>query len=354
MDAMGTPAGEFDRFLAATYRRLMILRVLERTGLGVAMGCGAAMILMPILIWRGQSAMPLALVILGIGAAAGLIWGWAWRPTRLSAAMEADRQLDLCDLLGTAMALQEAEAQAGMDPWAAAVRAMAEARCAQLSPSALILNRLGARAWGGIGLATALVLTVAGLAAGPGDTGAQAAPRAFISPADLANPQVLETRTSARNAPPARASRRAGDDPQSQDSSAGSQDNSTAAPNATDPSAGSPKALAADPSGTGGGIGLTRSSVAPRQTTSLDATGSEETGTAGPMSSGGRSANRDVDRAGGQVSGRGATGSPSARGAPWTSAGWPQQQAAVEQAVRSGAIPDAYRDLVREYFDLHD
>ena len=54
-----------------------------------------------------------------------------------------------------------------------------------LGPSAVVLNPLGARAWGGIGLATALLLTLALLAGSPADTRAAgrmhpAGPRAMI------------------------------------------------------------------------------------------------------------------------------------------------------------------------------
>jgi hypothetical protein len=36
---------------------------------------------------------------------------------------------------------------------------------------------------------------------------------------------------------------------------------------------------------------------------------------------------------------------------PWTSSSWPADRAAAEESLRRGATPDAYRDVVREYFD---
>jgi hypothetical protein len=39
--------------------------------------------------------------------------------------------------------------------------------------------------------------------------------------------------------------------------------------------------------------------------------------------------------------------------APWTSDRWPADRAAALQAVQDGRVPDAYRDLVRDYFDAN-
>jgi len=69
--------------------------------------------------------------------------------------MQADRQLRLSDLLGTALALRQRE---NPDEFEQAVMGLAEARCRGASPSAVVLNRLGARSWGGIGLTGAMVI----------------------------------------------------------------------------------------------------------------------------------------------------------------------------------------------------
>src|SRR5207247_1177225 len=100
-----------------------------------------------------------------LGAIIGLTWGLARRPRLIDAAMTADRQLQLADLLATALAVGS-----DVDPWARAVVAVADQRCRSLSPDAVVLRRFGGRAWGGIGLATALVLTIGALSSAPADS----------------------------------------------------------------------------------------------------------------------------------------------------------------------------------------
>src|SRR5688500_16789163 len=101
------------RFLRAVHRRYVLLRVVERVGLGVLAGCGVALVLIAVLVWRGRTAWAPPLWCLAVGAAAGLAWGIWSRPARLTAAAEADRQLGLDELLGTALTLRGAG-----DPWA--------------------------------------------------------------------------------------------------------------------------------------------------------------------------------------------------------------------------------------------
>ena len=60
------------------------------------------MILLGILIARGESAMELVAICLGGGTIAGTIAGWLTRPSLFDAAVEVDRQLNLSDLLAMA------------------------------------------------------------------------------------------------------------------------------------------------------------------------------------------------------------------------------------------------------------
>ncbi|MGH7214181.1 MAG: hypothetical protein ACREIT_05405, partial [Tepidisphaeraceae bacterium] len=76
------------RFLRRVRVRLLVARVAECAGGCAAIGCGAALLLMPILMWRGQSAMPVAAAALAGGMLAGLIWGVIRRPTLFDAATE--------------------------------------------------------------------------------------------------------------------------------------------------------------------------------------------------------------------------------------------------------------------------
>ncbi|HEX8914585.1 MAG TPA: hypothetical protein VF796_19705, partial [Humisphaera sp.] len=99
---MSHPAPSLRRFLAAVHRRAVLLRVAERSALGLLGGAAVAAVLVPLLWWNGQPAVPATLAAAAVGTAAGFTWALARRPSRLDAAVLADEQLDLHDLLGTA------------------------------------------------------------------------------------------------------------------------------------------------------------------------------------------------------------------------------------------------------------
>jgi len=156
------------KFLQAVRRRLMLVRVAESIGVCCAIAAAAAVALIALLWWRGRSGMPAAAVLV-LGVICGWVLGMARRPTLLAAAMEADRQLGLHDLLGTAL-LACTEDDAPASGWRQAVAAMAQEHCRRLRPSQIVLRRLGARAWSGIGLSAALVLTLGLLTSQPMET----------------------------------------------------------------------------------------------------------------------------------------------------------------------------------------
>src|SRR3712207_358729 len=111
-----------DRFLRAVHRRHVVLRLLECAGGGLLAACAAGGVLVALLLWQGRPALAPAVWTLGLGCALGVGWGVVRRPGALQAAMEADRQLRLAGLLGTALLLR----QKTQDPWAASVLAVAE------------------------------------------------------------------------------------------------------------------------------------------------------------------------------------------------------------------------------------
>src|SRR5438034_11031607 len=97
----------FEGFVRAVHRRMVVLRAVERMGICVLIACAVLLVLMPSLIWRGQGTLELVGAALGVGALAGVVWGITSRPTRLAAAVEADRQLKWADLLSTALTLRQ-------------------------------------------------------------------------------------------------------------------------------------------------------------------------------------------------------------------------------------------------------
>lgn len=339
---------EFERFIGRVHRRYLALRILECAGLGVLGGCAAAALLLTIALWRGYPAFNLAVSAVAAGAAAGLLWGLTTRPTPLAAAMEADRQLGWADLLSSALTTR----QTNDDPWIAAVAAAADTRCRGAAPSSVILNRLGARAWGGVGLAAALVIVLGLLPtyAAPTRAGEQSS---SLNP--FAVPQPPETQRIARATPTARrtppqqeptdgsASRMGTDpsDPQSQDRNNQPPGNSTAARQGT----------SSDPNGQG--TGAAHSDVRSPSPPALhpDATHARAIGDGSKATSGVGESNSHPRGGQDAAAGSAAAVSPEEYKPPWSSSQRPQRVRQARALLERGQVPDAYRDVVREYFD---
>ena len=130
-----------DSFLRRLHRRWIVWRLLEHAGMGLIAGCALALMLGSILFYRGESVIALTGIALSLGAVIGLAIGAIRRPSLHDAAVEADRQLKLADLLGTALAVRRgrtSRTDSVDDEWSLTLLALAEARCAQVSPSATL------------------------------------------------------------------------------------------------------------------------------------------------------------------------------------------------------------------------
>ena len=351
---MSAPAPHFRAFVRSVHRRLVVVRAAERTGLGMLAGCVAAGALLPLLYWGAQPAVVPAMFLLGLGTVAGAAWGVVSRPSMLSAAMEADRQLGLADLLGTATACHP---HAGAhDPWQRTVLAVADDRCRQLTASQVLLNRFGARAWGGIGLATALVLTLAALSSQP--TNVRATPERAGNPAisPVAPRQPESQRAHSAVVGTARPISRARPDG-STESGSRDQTGPPAAPVQTadkaNPSSAAQSSAGGD-EGLGGGAGRARQPQPSTPAPTASDAASPDAATGQPVGGSGRASaalpsSRTSADAGGTTSA--ASPGPSDRVPPWQSESWPSDRRAAADAVDAGRVPDAYRDLVRDYFD---
>jgi hypothetical protein len=340
-----------ERFVRVVHRRMVLLRLIERVGLAVLVGCGLALVFLPVLIWRGEGdrGMVFVLACVGLGVFAGMLWGIARRPGRLWAAVEADRQLKLADLLGTALYLLRS--RDSLDEMGRSVLATAEGRCAALSPSAVILNRIGARGWGGIGLAVAMVLTVALVGAGDRAARAGASRAAAGTMSSWRDSQVVDAegnQTRVRGGPDFRRVRpgEGGDE-------------EPGMPGTVTPSQGGKGGVAEAGAGgeavgseAGTGAGAGQSGNQTEQGKGLETAVGKGRGSGGgvEVSSGGTGAaanGTDDARAGNSAGGTGR-----AAAAPvWKSNEWAADRAAALRAVEGGRVPDGYRDLVRDYFE---
>jgi hypothetical protein len=258
-----------------------------------------------------------------------------------------DRQLHLSDLLATALSIRRSQTVVadGFDQqWSATIVGLAEARCASIASESLLLRRFGARAWGGIGLSAAIVLTLGALSSNPLITQARDAMNRSRD-SELANQSDAGSRPDARNPLGADAVI-----PKESDSSQHTRIDSTDSNNAAGKSAEASQgnqtsASAADRAGSGSG--KTDSSLAPPA--DLHGTSRGENSSHGEQAAGGgESAN------GSQLGGNSTTSTSDLNSnrtsAPWNSSDWPQAQQRADEQIRAGNVPDAYRDVVRDYF----
>lgn len=134
------------KFVGAVRRRIAVARGLESLAIAIGAGAGLGVVLMPIAWWCGESGMQLAWGMPAIGLVCGIVWGVTRLPTRLEAAVEADRQLGLDDLLGTIESL----GVGGKSGWGDALLNYAEQRCKWARASDVKVKRVGAGlGWGG-------------------------------------------------------------------------------------------------------------------------------------------------------------------------------------------------------------
>ncbi|MGD0767178.1 MAG: hypothetical protein ABSB42_03040 [Tepidisphaeraceae bacterium] len=335
------------KFISAVRRRILLIRIAESIAVATAIASAAGVALLPIAWWRGQSALPMASALFLLGLLCGLIRGISRRPTVLQAAVEADRQLDLHELLGTILQLAASPAESA---WRDSVAAFAENQCRslKLKPSAVIVSRLGLRAWAGIGILGALLLTSAALTARPADvTAASSSALAYVpanssQPPDAAPTNINEepARTAARPPGPGGTdddSNRAFPRNRSDDSTGGSVPRQNVQSH-------SANGLGSTP---GGGIAVIPAPMLPPewpQTHNVN----------GDISHAGRVAagtGQSDPRAPGDTNSTiASSASAVAHPAPWTTPGWPTDAAAAENSITTGRIPDADADLVRDYF----
>lgn len=341
---MADRAPHLERFISAVHRRMVAMRFMERLGVSVLGGCGVLALLMPILIWQQQPTGSLVLATLAVAGIAGLSWALIGRPTRLAAAMEADRQLGLAELLSTALSMGGGDG----DPFARVVLANAEARCAGTSPSSVILNRLGARSWGGIGLALLMVGVVAVMTSeSPRTQLIAAAPRTWQEMEDQRLADEVSRATPTPHTPDYRRPK----------TGTGGDENDplkSGTPTATDTTVTAAKTTANDnktgasDEGTGAGAGTSASTAKAGTTIKPIAGGAAPTTQGQAASTGGEPTTTASGGTGATASGQG--NAPRRPAPAWQSSDWPQIQSQARQAISQGRVPAPYQDLVQDYF----
>ena len=319
----------------------MVVRLLECTGIGLLGASLATLVMLVVLLWQGRNAASPAIVLLSLGALAGIVWGWIHRPSVILAAEEADRQLDLADLLSTAFALVRNPGSAD-ERFTQTVLNLADERCRSASPSQVILGRLGRRSWGAILLSLLLVAGLSLLSANPleGDP-ALASSNGLGGNTSPASRHTLLTASAPAGANPIAADHPTGtgEDPANTDAARTS-------------TAKHPTGDGKNPSNSaGGGAGSAQTNSHPNTDPATSGgTAAAQHNQSGDTASGiGASANTPGNRnaTGSSQTGGGRT----ARIPAWRTADWPGVSDQATQGIRSGRIPPAYHDLVQKYFE---
>jgi hypothetical protein len=335
------PVPDFETFLRRARRHWMAWSITEHTALGLLGGCCAAVLLLPILIWRGEPGHWVAMILPSLGALAGTMVGFRKRPGLCHVALLADARFETADLLATALSLCESN-----DPWNAGILRMADACASRIGPSNLTPHRLGPRAWSGIALAlvAAAALGAFSVTASNRGTHAVAAPTPHDAWSDWQQPKSQRDGWIEHSAAPSRDAR-AETTPDSREMS------DSIAPSPADRS--STPSHAANREGqaeSGAGAGSARTESSP-----IAVPRDHANSTANSSSNGG-----PVAVAGGGVETHASANDAKIAGAvsaqqqplvlPWSSSSWPAVQRAALNAVDQGQVPDAYRSLVRDYF----
>ncbi|MGA2443271.1 MAG: hypothetical protein ABSH08_20150 [Tepidisphaeraceae bacterium] len=337
------------KFISAVRRRILLMRIAESIAVATAIASAAGLALLPLAWWRGQSALPMASALFLLGLLCGLIRGISRRPTVLQAAVEADRQLDLHELLGTILQLAASPAESA---WRESVADFAENQCRllKLKPSAVIVSRLGLRAWAGVGILGALLLTSAALTARPANvTAASSSALAYVpanssQPPDAAPTNIYEepARTAARPPGPGGTdddSNRAFPHNRPDDSTGGSVPRQN-------PQSHSSTGISSTP---GSGLAVTASpKLSPEWPQTHNVSG--DPSHAGRVAAGTGQSDPRASAPGDTNSTIAASASATANPAPWTTPAWPADAAAAENSITAGRVPNADADLVRDYF----
>ena len=328
------------RLARSVHRRLWIVRALEAAGTTAALLAVAVAVAVPLARHFDRSAAVAILLLVAVALVAAVLRLAQDRPTLAAAAALADRRFGWDDLLSSAVATTD-----GGDPFAAAVRATADARCRGVRPSAVPVARVGRRGW------VAITTTVA-VATGVTLLPVRSMPSAS-DPTDQANAAALTADADQPTVPPTTprppSPRRTGTDAIVERGSPPVADAAPTASSASQSHSSPPHRPAAGGTGRGSASSLRDTATDPADAASTTAHGEGGTRVAGG-GRGGRPASVGPDGPTGLTT----TADLAAAAAPWRSPGWDADRRSAAAAVAAGTVPARDRQLVRDYFDRGD
>ena len=284
-------------------------------------------------VWQAMPTGPILLFCGVFGLLIGGVLAFYRKPTRLAAAIEADRQLRFDDLLVTAI---YPSARADAD-FRAMINRMADARCSAHSPSEVLLRRFGIRRWGGIAFAMSIAVTLAVIPFEPSRSQAVDANASVLSasPTDLAASSQIDRGMIA-----------VVNDPLSQGASSGAMTTETTAVNDSQTAQTNGTAGHGITAGAGGGKASTASK--PGRDTARGETSGRSPTPNGIAGGGGAASNHQGER-GDSSPGSVGTSTRSTASVPGWSGATPTASPAMGTAT-DNRIPPEDRDLVRDFF----
>jgi hypothetical protein len=336
-----------DSYLQRTHRRWIFWRILESIGTAAAIACAFAFVLSLILLMRGESGLLLVASCMSVGLITGAILGWIRRPTILNTATEIDHQFGLSDLLATALAIRQSKtfvADSQDQNWSLTVLSIADARSIQLANQSLILRRYGSRAWGGIGLATATVLTLGILSGNPIITRAGNSSLAADDVGSIASSPILSKANAARQQQVP-----VDNQPESRNSShIQSTEQPAAAKNDSSTAGDSWRQSKASLNNSGPGIGETSETTHPEKMQLNHSAALSQNASGQPAIGGGDSTKNGHGNANSNAPAADHNSNRSAPNESVNDSTTSQDHSA--QKTKSNSIPDSDRDLVHDYF----
>jgi hypothetical protein len=335
------PLDPLEIFLRQARIRWLVCAFVETAAVGLLAGCLAAIVLLPVLIWRGENGGLLALALPALGTVIGCVAALRHRPSLAAIATLADQRFETDDLLATALAVAPAT-----DPWTRVIHQLACQRILPLKPSALITPRLGPRTWSAISLALLVTLTLGAFSMDFPQSPASAASADDL--ADLAQaPSPPDTSLSPR---PAAREARAETTPDSR-AFPGENDAPATGENRSPSHGHADGNQALDATG----AGTAHTADAQPRSDRIDESRSPTASPSATPAAGTRTATGNGPQSpspGGDQTATGIVTPPAANSTPRDNlAGSPAAQIAPSPSAHTSAVPDAYRDLVRDYFD---
>jgi len=295
--------------------------------------------------WLFQQASTWPFIVFTM-AVIGVVWTWRSIPSRSHLAQMIDEQLQLADLLSTALWISH-DAQRDSS-WARMIHQQAEARCAADLSGSIRVKTLTERTWGAMGLIVIATIILAVFTQAP--TSEPSSRRLAVNEQSTGDPSV-SSKSQQQTSPVVRSqpvshqrARRSDPEPAESIEAADAEHVESDVTQVSDakrlPDEG-------DDTSAGNGQSITEDNspmkpVAPSNGQSPDSGLSRQIAGGTSRAEGDRrTRTNDID---------GSTSHAEKSASSWRSSDWSRQQQAAREAITTGQVPARHRGMLREYF----